>query len=176
MSWHPLRPTKALSANAKASAAVSLSGILGRMSKTCLVLRPRLLEGAGWLRVGARVSVLEGADEHAGMLRLQADSGGTFMLKKTGGRATNGTLMVFLPWLPGATPAKHASTAVQFVQRGDALDLMLPAWARPPAAGVARAPEAAEAARAKSAYVGVTARVPDPVAANRARSRGIFGT
>lgn len=123
------------------------------------------------MTVGARITVLEGAGEHAGMLRVEPAPGGGFVLAKAGGRANIGTLMVFLPWPEGVQPVQHALTAVDFRHAEGWLELTLPAWSRPPAPGVVAAAAAATAAREKAGYVGVTARVADPAAADRAAAR-----
>jgi hypothetical protein len=171
MSWKPMSRAKALSGNAKVVTGVALSGIKRKVSKICLVVRPPILGNPAWMTVGARIAVLEGDGEHAGMLRVTPSPGGGFQLAKAGGRATIGTLMVFLPWPEGVTPMQHASTAVDFDYGEGRLELTLPAWSRPPAPGLVAAAVAATAAREKAGYVGITARMPDPAAADRAAAR-----
>lgn len=175
MTWKPMSKAKALAGNTKIVTPVSLSGIARKVSKTCLVLRPPLLDSPAWMTVGARIAVLEGEGEHAGMLRITPSTGGGFLLAKAGGRANIGTLMVFLPWVDGVTAVQHAPTAVDFTLGTDWLELTLPAWARPPAPGVVAAAAAASQARDRAGYVGVMARVPDPAAADRAGARRAGG-
>lgn len=179
MSWKPLQRAKPLSSHAKGHAPVALSGTHGRTSKMCLVLRPALLDGAGWLTAGTRLTVLEGAEEHAGMLRIAADQGGAYVLAHAGGKSKRGTLMVWLPWLDGAKPVRQEGVALAYKHGRDWLELTLPPWALPPAQevreGVARAAAAAEAARQKAGYQGVTSRVADPAAVDRARTPRSLG-
>ena len=179
MSWKPLPRANPLSSYAKGLAPVALSGTNGRKAKMCLVLRPALLGDAAWLAAGAHLAVLVGEDEHAGMLRVVADRGGAYVLANAGGRAKRGTLMVWLPWLDGAKPARHEGVALAHKHGRDWLELTLPPWALPPAAevreGMARAVAAAEAARQKAGYQGVTSRVADPAAVDRARTPRSMG-
>lgn len=171
MSWKPMSRAKALAGNTKTVTAVSLSGIARKVSKVCLVLRPHLLEDAAWVATGTRITVLQGDGEHAGMLRVQPDKGGDFVLAKAGGKRNTGTLMVFLPWVDGAQPVQHAPTAVGYTAGAGFLELRLPAWARPPAPGLAKAAEAAAVARDRAGYTGISARVPDQAAADRVAAR-----
>lgn len=172
MSWKPLKPARAAASAPRQVPVLALSGAIGRAPKTCLVVRSALLEDAAWVQHGTRLAVLEGEGEHAGRLRLEVSKGGAFTLANLGGRARHGALLLFLPWVAGATPAKQPSTPLDFDHGEGWLELTLPDWARAPSAPAAiTAPPAARPEPARSGYQGVTARVADPAAGDRLAAR-----
>lgn len=175
MSWKVMDRGRAV--QSKTGVAVAMSGIATEKAKTCLVLRPPLLTSAAWLTAGTSIVAFEGEGEHAGLLRIEANELGEFALAKAGGKRNASTLMVFLPWPDGARPSKQSPQAVKYEIGKGWLVVTLPAWARAPApVKPVDAPPPPPAGRATvRGYEGISARVPDPAAADRMGARRAGG-
>lgn len=162
MSWSPIRPLD----NRRQARPVRVGAVqksLRHKAGLVITVLPSHLPGLDFLSPGAMVSVLLGAAEHAGMLRIEPQ--GPVRVAATGGKNGRGgavLLRVSLP--PGISAEKHEPEAVEHDYGDGWLELTLPDWARLTSAP-ARTAEPAPVVR-REAY-SLADRVPDPAAALR---------
>ena len=181
MSWgKPLEYDAPRGVARRRGSAAFLSGVPGGRSRPFMTLSLRLsmLTGVGWLVAGERVDVLPGQDEHGSMLAVRPSIHGKLVLFTLGRPDKQDTVSLRLPWLRGVKPSKAAATPMHIEVHSEHLVVTLPPWALPPAdiqEGVARAAAAADAARQRAGYIGVTARMADPAAVDRARTPRSMG-
>lgn len=159
MSWTDLLPAVA-SSSGKVSEPVTatVSGAGKRFrQRMSLVVRPHLLDGGlAWWAAGGAVTVRQGFGEHAGMLRITPK--GPHRLRTTGGRKGAGAaIMLPLTGLPGMPADGHRPIPLEHDYGADWLEVTLPEWAR-----TAKAVVAAPSLPAKTPYVSISERVPDP--------------
>ena len=127
MSWSPLpslRSAQVHRSRPPITAATTSGG--GRMSPAMtLMIRPAQIEGCTWLTPGARVEVLVGHADHAGMLRIEPGSShkvGAVALAKPAGSL----VQLRLPLLPGLAAAARPALVAQFTHGGQSIEVTLP--------------------------------------------------
>lgn len=124
------------------------------------------------------MSVLAGAGEHAGMIRIVA--GNAFGCFRAGGLSRRvSTVRLRLP-VPGGVPeTPHEAVPVECDWHDDWLEFTLPDWARAKAAepSIPAPPRPINAPPplppAKQPYVSLSSREPDPAAQNRVEARKV---
>lgn len=165
MSWSPAKPLENKREVRPVRVGAAQKSVRYR-ARLVVVLLPTHLPGAEFLAPGARVMVLLGGGEHAGMLRIQPD--GPVRVAATGGKhGRSGAVILRIALPAGVGAAKHAPEAVEFDHGDGWVELTLPQWARPTVLP-ARTAEAG-AAPQRTPY-SLSARVPDPAAELRGRS------
>jgi len=144
MTWHALEPARGRAA----AAAVALSSFLGRgrvAAAMTLTLRRGQLDNHAMIAEGARVRVLLGRGEHAGMLRIEPGEG--FVLSRPGGkRPALDLVCIRLPLPPGVLAAKRQPMPCEYDFGADWIEVTLPAWACPTPAPLISVPAPAAVA------------------------------
>jgi hypothetical protein len=152
MGWEPIA-SKRLTADHAVTAATSAGK--GKLPPLLTItMRFPKLPPLPFLSETGTCDVLVGTGEHAGALRLVPGEGTVLF---TPGKRTDVSASLRIRAPAGIAPAKRAPERVDYTTGENMLEIRLPAWGRP--VPPARAP-----------YVGVSDRVPDPAAANRARA------
>ena len=161
MTWTSLLPT-IQTQKCPAAVAVSVSrGDCKTRRKLSLCLRPHLFPDLpAWCKPGLSVSVEQGSGDSAGMLRL-SETGPWRFVRPVG---KSGAVALRLP-VPAAAPLAGCNQVpVSYRCEGKWLEITLPAWRVQPVHQVA------SVAPARPAYVGISARMPDPAIAIQAES------
>lgn len=163
MSWSPARPPEGFRAEAAVRVGSAQKSARYRPALVISVSPNRLDGGASFLAAGASVSVLYGAGEHAGMVRIVP--GGSIRVAATGGKIGRSSVVVLRVALPaGVAASKRKPEAVEFDYGDGWLELTLPDWARLTSLP-ARTAEPMPAAK-REPY-SLADRVPDPAAVLR---------
>jgi hypothetical protein len=147
---------------------VNPSGKNGRCfrQRALLLVCPHKLPGGAlpFWRPGATVSVLLGAGEHAGLVRIEPGPGHTLLKVIGRGKAGNLSATLALHGLPFMPAAGMKSTALDYDFSDGWLEVTLPAWPRPAAAV---APSAATPGKPAMPFRGVAAREGLPASIGR---------
>lgn len=130
MSWTEISPVAPRLASTAGTLTLECRE-LGRGTELRLVAYPAVLRGLTWYRGGAGVSVVHGSRQNAGLLRIVRE--GPHLLLAQGGTLEK-LPPVFLriapfSWMNGEL---HAAVEVTYQVGMSHLELLLPAWARPP--------------------------------------------
>ena len=132
MSWRRIEPrAKTRVASQRDAVAVGMSAGGGhRVPCISITLRRDMLGRPALLADGARVSVLWGEGEQAGLIRLVP--GEDFAMYRPGGkRPAPDVLVLRFPAPPGVAASARAPHPVAYFRDGDAIEITLPAWACP---------------------------------------------
>lgn len=164
MSWSPARPPEGFRAEAAVRVGSAQKSARYRPALVISVSPNRLDGGASFLAAGACVSVLYGAGEHAGMVRIVP--GGSIRVAATGGKIGRSSVVVLRIALPaGVAASKRKPEAVEYDHGDDWIELTLPDWARVPSLPARTEDQRADPVRMPFS---ISERVADPAAALRA--------
>lgn len=166
MSWSPAKPPEGFRPEAAVRVGSAQKSARYRPALVISVSPTRLDGGAAFLAAGARVSILYGAGEHAGMVRIEP--GGPIRVAATGGKIGRSSVVVLRVALPvGVSASKRKPEPVEFDYGDDWIELTLPDWARATVLPARTAEPTSTPAPAREPY-SISTRVPDPAAALRA--------
>ena len=134
MSWSEIQPFAKMAASQKPGIGITMAvneGDARFRRRIGIVIRPALLEGMSFVRVGSKVKVLRGYGEHAKQIRITP--GGPFVTSGTGGAKSQPVL--FIPPFDGMESGAFPATAVEYDYGGQGdgqwIEITLPGWAQP---------------------------------------------
>lgn len=138
MSWEPVGLASRASA-AVAPVTLSLLKAGGRYVRVfrLMVRVDEIDQPPSFLKPGARIGVMRGVGEHAGMIRLVPN--GMHLVKRMSRQKNSALVLVTFPPPPGLPPEAVSAMPVEFDYAEAWFDIILPAWARPPAVAPVKA-------------------------------------
>ncbi len=175
MTWQDLPPPRSQAIH-RSPLQISCRAGAGRTNckerRVTLAFRTEFMgDECAWIVPGARVTVMLGVGEHAGMIRIQRDPQGKHRLNGSGGRPGSDKRRPVLVlrgygWIPDET---RRPRSVDHDTGAGWIEVSLPEWARIPGArqqpaAPAPAPRAAAPLRNGRS---LTDHIPDPVAQGR---------